>query len=131
MHFKAILSTLFAIGAATVYAAGPLPYEDDTVSNANCQRKTYRFESKANRTVFNTEAMGVAHNLNQSQITELFVNYTTGLVRNDTAPFQKTYVSGTKEVTQTFSISGVYCEPKSGRKHDTLQVLVHGIGESA
>lgn len=98
-----------------------------SVSNADCQRQTYSVESTAERTVFNTEAMGVARNLNQSQITELFVNYTTGLVRNDTS-FMSAYVSGKKNVTETFQISGVYCTPKHGRKSDTLQVLVHGIG---
>lgn len=74
MHFKSILASLLVFGAATALAAGPLIYEDDNVSNANCKRQTYKFESKANRTVFNKEAMGVARNLNQSQITELFVN---------------------------------------------------------
>ncbi|MCO5590044.1 hypothetical protein L7F22_044013 [Adiantum nelumboides] len=108
--------------------SGPLPYEDDTVSNANCQRQTYSVKSTANRTEFDVEKMGVARNINQTQITELFVNFTTGLVRNDTAPFQTTYIKGMKEVTQTFQISGVYCEPKKGRKSETLQVLVHGIG---
>lgn len=55
------------------------------------------------------------------------MQYTTGLLRNDTA-FMDAYVSGNKEVTQTFSISGIYCEPKGGAKSDNLIVAVHGIG---
>lgn len=129
MQFKAAFSLLALFGlAGLASAAGPLPNEDDNVSNANCRRQNYQIESQAERLVFNTEAMGVAKNLNQSQITELFVNYTTGLVRNDTEPFMKAYTSGMRNATHTFQISGVYCEPKQGRKSDTLQLLVHGIG---
>lgn len=133
-----LTNALFAISAAAVglvgassvvsRADGTPPHETDEVSNANCQRQTYTIESKANRTVFDLDKIGYNSGLNQSQITELFVNYTTGLVRNDTAPFMDTYIKGTKQVTQSFKISGVYCKPKQGNTSDTLQVLVHGIG---
>lgn len=132
-----LFNTVFALsalaslaGASSIVARadGTPPHETDSVSNAKCQRQTYTIESKANRTVFDLDKIGYNSGLNQSQITELFVNYTTGLVRNDTAPFMKTYVKGMKEVTQSFKISGIYCEPKDGKVKDTLQVLVHGIG---
>ena len=37
-------------------------------------------------------------------------------------------VSGTKNVTETFSISAQYCVPDTQKKSKTVQILTHGLG---
>ncbi|MCJ1398728.1 hypothetical protein MMC11_001929 [Xylographa trunciseda] len=37
-------------------------------------------------------------------------------------------VSGTKNVTETFSISAQYCVPDTQKKSKTIQILTHGLG---
>jgi pimeloyl-ACP methyl ester carboxylesterase len=125
VFFAAILSLLPALALATpsmLNTRGDLPDETCQTSNANCKRHTYTVTSKANRTVFNKEAL--YPQTNQSRITELFVEFVTNSTK-----FTSDYITGYKEVTQDFQISGILCTPKKNADSSrAIQLLVHGIG---
>lgn len=123
MRLFALLALLPALTTAShVLNARNPPSETDSVSNANCQRKDYYVQSIANRTQFDLAKL--LPQTNQSRITELFVQYVT-----NTTGFMSEYITGMKEETETFRISGILCRPKRNADSSrAIQLLVHGIG---
>ncbi|CAD6884691.1 unnamed protein product [Tilletia laevis] len=99
--------------------------ETDTSSNARCTRQTYQVPVNVTQPSYDTLKMGVEPEVNQTRITELFVEYVTS-----SQNFTQAYLNGSVIVEQTFNISGVYCEPKNNNTvaNSTIQLLVHGIG---
>ncbi|CAD6980703.1 unnamed protein product [Tilletia controversa] len=112
-----------AIGVDTIGQAKTK--EADTSSNAKCTRQTFQVPVNVTQPSFDTVKMGVEPEVNQTRITELFVEYATS-----SQNFTQAYLNGSHIVERTFTISGVYCEPTS--KHTAangaIQLLIHGIG---
>lgn len=78
----------------------------------------------AQRTQFNVGAMGNPAG-NQTQETQLFLEFIT----NQTG-FTSRYIASEKSAqTQSFNISGVFCEPTGNKNENAaIQLLLHGIG---
>ncbi|KAE8209762.1 hypothetical protein CF327_g6286 [Tilletia walkeri] len=100
--------------------------ETDASSNAMCTRTTFQVPVNVTQPSYDTLKMGVEPEVNQTRITELFVEFVT-------APqnFTQAYSNGSVIVEQTFNISGVFCEPTNttnSTANGTVQLLVHGIG---
>lgn len=118
-----LLPALATASPSSFNTRGKLPDETCKTSNANCERKTYSIAStNANRTVFDLEKL--LPQTNQSRITELFVQFATNQTK-----FTSDYITGYKEVSDTFDISGILCTPKHNADSSrAIQLLVHGIG---
>ncbi|KAF7796598.1 hypothetical protein EIP86_007780 [Pleurotus ostreatoroseus] len=89
--------------------------------NANCQRQTYQLAVSSNNIVF----QGVDSNANTTVVTSLFQDFLSSSTN-----FTQQYEAPNKQqVSNTYSLSGTLCTPKSGAKNAAhVQLLVHGVG---
>ncbi|CAD6957657.1 unnamed protein product [Tilletia controversa] len=88
-----------AIGVDTIGQAKTK--EADTSSNAKCTRQTFQVPVNVTQPSFDTVKMGVEPEVNQTRITELFVEYATS-----SQNFTQAYLNGSHIVERTFTISG-------------------------
>ncbi|KAK0518766.1 hypothetical protein OC835_007743, partial [Tilletia horrida] len=100
--------------------------ETDRSSNANCTRLTIPVPVNVTQLSFDTTALGVVPEANQTRLTDIFVEYLTSPQN-----FTQAYANGTHVVDRTFNISGVLCEPTNATANGAIQVLIHGVGADA